>query len=123
MSGETLGTGISVLLGSYQGVDAEQGIADLESSVVACPDGVEVSDDFKVSAVKSLDAPDVGDDAVAFRLVGGLNGDDTPAAYTVVRSGTNLAMFYAVSLTDPKTVAVPDEVVSAQVAKLEKTSG
>lgn len=97
-------------------------MADLTSSVTGCPDGVEISDDFKISAVKSLDAPDVGDEAVAVRLTGGILGEDTPTAYTVVRFGTTLALFFAVSLTDSKTVALPDEVVSAQVAKLEKVA-
>ncbi|MFG2935183.1 hypothetical protein [Streptomyces sp. NPDC048282] len=122
-SGDTVGTGTSVLLASYLEADAQQGIADLASSVKGCPDGFEVTDDLKASAVKPLDTLDVGDEAVAFRLTGGMLGADTPTAYTVVRSGPTLAVFFAVDMTDPKTVTVPDEVVAAQVAKLQKTAG
>ncbi|MEU6380313.1 hypothetical protein [Streptomyces sp. NPDC046909] len=122
-AGDSLGTGTSLVLQSYQEADAEQGMADLQASVVGCPDGFELSDDLKASAVKSLDAPDVGDEAVAFRLSGGVLGADTPTAYTVVRSGSTLAIFFAVNLIKPKTVAVPDEVVAAQIGKLEKVAG
>ncbi|MCX4971297.1 hypothetical protein [Streptomyces sp. NBC_00620] len=122
-SGDTAGTGTSVLLASYQEADANQGIADLAASVKGCPDGFEVTEDLKASAVKSLDTPDAGDEAVAFRLSGGMLGADTPTAYTVVRSGSTLAVFFTVDMTDPKTVTVPDEVVTAQLAKLEKTAG
>ncbi|WP_234337035.1 hypothetical protein [Streptomyces xylophagus] len=60
---------------------------------------------------------------MAFRLNGGMLGADTPTACTVVRSGSTLAVFFAVDMTDPKTVTVPDEVVTAQIAKLEKMAG
>ncbi|MET7484712.1 hypothetical protein [Streptomyces sp. NPDC005538] len=122
-SGDTVGTGTSVLLASYQEADAKQGLADLAASVRGCPDGFEVTEELKASAVKSLDVPDAGDEAMAFRLSGGMLGADTPTAYTVVRSGSTLAVFFAVDMTDPKTVEVPDEVVTAQIAKLEKVAG
>lgn len=121
-SGDTVGTATSVLLSSYQEADAKQGMAVLKPSVEGCPDGFEVDTDTKVSAIKPLDAPDAGDEAVSFRLSGGILGEDTPTAYTVVRSGSTLALFFAVDMTTPKTVTVPDEVVTAQVEKLEKAT-
>ena len=101
-SGDTVGTGTSVLLASYKEAEAKQGIADLTASVKGCPDGFEVTEELKASAVKPLDVPDAGDEAVAFRLSGGMLGADTPTAYTV---------------------AVPDEVVTAQITKLENVAG
>ena len=76
-SGDTVGTATSVLLSSYQEADAKQGMADLKPSVEGCPDGFEVDADLKVSAVKPLDAPHAGDEAVSFRLSGGILGKDT----------------------------------------------
>ncbi|MFC8512396.1 hypothetical protein [Streptomyces sp. NPDC057257] len=122
-SGDGDVAGSSVVLNSYQGVDAEQGMADLRKSVDGCPGGFEISDALKATAVKSLKVPDVGDEAVAFRLDGGILGADTPTAYTVVRSDTTLAVFFNPSLSDSGTVTVPVEVVRAQVAKLERVAG
>jgi hypothetical protein len=41
--------------------------------------------------------------------------------YTVVRSGSTLAVFYAMNILGGKAPEVPTSVVEAQVTKIKKT--
>ncbi|MER6015425.1 hypothetical protein [Streptomyces bluensis] len=43
--------------------------------------------------------------------------------FTIIRSGSTLAAFYAMNLLDADKAQVPAEVIETQLTKLEKTSG
>lgn len=51
-----------------------------------------------------------------------IDGDKIPVTYTVVRSGSTLAVFYAMNALGGKAPEVPAAVMEAQVTKLEKTA-
>jgi hypothetical protein len=61
--------------------------------------------------------PSVGDEAVSFKVAG--PGASDMSWYTVVRSGATLVVFDAAG-PRPDGDTVPDDLVRAQVAKVEK---
>ncbi|MGA4850729.1 hypothetical protein ACOBQB_32485 [Streptomyces sp. G5(2025)] len=74
----------------------------------------------KYRDVGALSAPKTGDEAVSYKVVGLIEGQKTPMSFTVVRSGSTLAAFYSINLLKPKEFGVSEEIVDAQIAKLEK---
>ncbi|MER5179567.1 hypothetical protein ABT009_14555 [Streptomyces sp. NPDC002896] len=111
----------SLALLAHEQADAEKVMAGLRTATEKCT-GYEHAD-YKYSGVQALDAPDAGDEAVSYKVTGDIDGDTVPMAFTVVRSGSTVAAFYAMNMLDGKKTEVPAEVVEAQVAKLEKVSG
>jgi len=79
--------------------------------------------DFKYSEVTALPDPKAGDEAVAYRLKGSIEGSSVPMTFTVVRSGSTLVAFYAVNLLGADKTKVPEKVIDAQLAKLRKAAG
>ncbi|MCD9144697.1 hypothetical protein [Streptomyces albireticuli] len=93
----------------------------LRSAAEACADGFGMrtgeGEPQEFASVRTLPAPELGDEAVAYRLENA--AERAPSLITVVRSGSTLAMFFATSLSDPEGVEIPPELVRAQVAKVE----
>ncbi|MFF7730475.1 hypothetical protein [Streptomyces sp. NPDC008001] len=124
-SGEDLG--FQGLLGmirvsAYRGDGAAATLRGLRSAADDCAGGFRMrtgeGEQQEFRAVRTLAAPRLGDEAVAYRLENA--AERAPSLITVVRSGTTLAMFFATSLSDPEDVAIPPELVEAQVKKLER---
>ncbi|QNS04589.1 hypothetical protein [Streptomyces xanthii] len=76
--------------------------------------------DYQYKDVKPGETPKLGDEAVAFTLRGDIDGDKMTFGYTVVRSGSTLVVFQALNALGGAEAEVPDEVVKAQMDKLEK---
>ncbi|MFI1730608.1 hypothetical protein ACH40E_15535 [Streptomyces acidicola] len=110
-------TVVSLALLAYEQSDAEKVIADLRARSKSCTAYEHA--DYKHSGVKALPAPKRGDEAVSFKLTSSIEGTDVPMTFTIVRSGSTLAAFYAMNL-DADKVQVPAEVIEAQLAKLTK---
>ncbi|MET7900277.1 hypothetical protein [Streptomyces sp. NPDC005336] len=110
---------------SYGPGDAEKTVKDIRDAVTACQDGFEAKDGSgeksDVAKVSSLDAPKLGDEAVAYSLLDG-GKEKAVIKFTVVRSGPQLTVFFGVNLADPTTSEIPQELLSAQVAKVEKAA-
>ncbi|MFG2717386.1 hypothetical protein ACGFW5_03625 [Streptomyces sp. NPDC048416] len=104
-----------------------EGAADvlrrLRTAVEACADGFTTrGGDLEPSAfseVKELPTPDVGDEAIAYELMGVAQGDPVPMVFQVVRSGTTVVTYYAVDVTGDDTPQIPSQLAVAQAAKLK----
>ncbi|GAA0466917.1 hypothetical protein ACFQ2B_13275 [Streptomyces stramineus] len=108
---------------STYGRDGASATVDgLRSAARACAHGFRMrtgeGEQQKFESVRALPAPELGEDAVAYRLENAT--DRAPSLITVVRSGSTLSMFFATSLSDPDGVEIPPELVRAQVAKVER---
>ncbi|EKX63814.1 hypothetical protein STRIP9103_06117 [Streptomyces ipomoeae 91-03] len=115
------GTVVTAALLAYEQSDAEKVIADLRTATKSCTKYEQVGN--KYSDVEALSAPKQGDEAVAYKLKGDIEGTSIPMSFTVVRSGSTLAAFYAMNILDAKKAQVPTAVLEAQLAKLEKATG
>ncbi|CAM5354947.1 Lipoprotein OS=Streptomyces alboniger OX=132473 GN=CP975_21375 PE=4 SV=1 [Streptomyces alboniger] len=111
-------TVISFALLAHEQADAEKVMAGLRTASEKCKAYEHA--DSKYRDVGALTAPKTGDEAVSYKVVGLIEGQKTPMSFTVVRSGSTLAAFYSINLLKPKEFGVPEKVVEAQVAKLEK---
>ncbi|MFD6417134.1 hypothetical protein [Streptomyces sp. NPDC060194] len=72
------------------------------------------------TAAERLPAPRAGDQAIALRLTGDLEGDAYPMVFEVVRNGTTVAVLYGMNLTEPARSAVPEGASAAQAEKLRR---
>lgn len=98
--------------------DAKKVVADLRTQSEKCASFEHT--DYQYTKVEPLKAPAVGDEAVAYSMTATIEGDEIPATYTVVRSGSTLAVFYGANLLSAKQAKVPEDMIEAQVAKLER---
>lgn len=112
---------ISLALASHEQSDAEKVMADLRKATENCTEYEHVGN--KYSGVEALTTPKQGDEAVAYKLEGDIEGAKIPMSFTVVRSGSTLIGFYSMNMLDADKAEVPDEILDAQVAKLEKAVG
>ncbi|MGW1073664.1 hypothetical protein [Streptomyces sp. NPDC002537] len=114
-----------VRVSSYGGDGAAATLRGLRTAAASCAGGFRMRTGEGVpqqfSAVRTLDAPELGDEAVAYRLENA--AERAPSLITAVRSGGTLAMFFATSLSDPDAVEIPPELVRAQMAKLSVPGG
>ncbi|MET9496335.1 hypothetical protein [Streptomyces sp. NPDC006552] len=115
---ETDATVVQVGLLAYEEADAEKVLAGLRTASEKC-DAYEHTD-YKYSGVGPRKAPALGDEAVSYAMTGKIDGETIPMTYVVVRSGSTLAAFSGMNVLDAKRAAVPDAIVEAQVAKVEK---
>ncbi|MFD8869905.1 hypothetical protein ACFV1F_37200 [Streptomyces sp. NPDC059590] len=111
-----------IRVSSYAEAGAEQTISDLRGALKACAGGFKATDGSgdkaDVSKVETLTAPKLGDEALAYTVTDKQEG--AAVKFTVVRSGTHLSVFFGVNIANPAKSEIPEAVVSAQVAKLEK---
>lgn len=109
---------ISLALAAHEESGAEKVIADLRKATESC-DGYEHVGN-KYTDIEALAAPKQGDEAVAYKLKADIEGAKIPMSFTVVRSGSTLIGFYSMNMLDADKAEVPDEILDAQVAKVEK---
>lgn len=112
---------ISLALAAHEQSDAEKVMADLRKATENCTGYEHVGS--KYTDIKALTAPEQGDEAVAYKLKGNIEGAKIPMSFTVVRSGSTLIGFYSMNMLDADKAEVPDEILDAQVAKVEKVAG
>lgn len=123
---------VTVVLRAYSGADAAQLMTDLRTSLKACPPLFESAvEGEKYSHTERLKDPAAGDDAVAYRTVQTIPGEDPDDVdapghglyhVVVVRCGATVATFSEFAM-DGDPAAVPTAVVTAQAAKLAKAAG
>ncbi|MDX3643410.1 hypothetical protein [Streptomyces sp. MB09-02B] len=118
---EVSATVIALALAAHEQSDAEKVMADLRKATESC-DGYEQVGN-KYTDIETLTAPKQGDEAVAYKLKGDIEGAKIPMSFTVVRSGSTLITFSSMNMLDADKTEVPAEVLDAQVAKLEKVAG
>lgn len=111
-----------IRVSSYAEAGAEQTISDLRGALKTCAGGFKATDGSgdkaDISKVDTLTAPKLGDEALAYTVTDKQEG--AAVKFTVVRSGTHLSVFFGVNIANPAKSEIPEAVVSAQVAKLEK---
>ncbi|MDT0570468.1 hypothetical protein RM704_23875 [Streptomyces sp. DSM 3412] len=112
---------LALALAAHEQSDAEKVMADLRKATESC-DGYEQVGN-KYTDIETLAAPEHGDEAVAYKLKGDIEGAKIPMSFTVVRSGSTLIAFSSMNMLDADKAEVPAEVLDAQVAKLEKVAG
>lgn len=103
-------TGVEIKLFALDRAGAEHVLAQLSTAAKKCA-GYE---NGGYQAVAAADAPDAGDEAVAYRTSA---AGSVPIWTTVVRSGATVVAF------GHYTAELPDEVLSAQISKVEKVAG
>ncbi|MEV0226385.1 hypothetical protein [Streptomyces sp. NPDC050704] len=118
---ETDASVTTLVLFSYGSGDADEVLAGLREATDKCTAYEHTG--YKYTEVKVLADPGLGDDSVAYRLVASIEGATVPAAYTVVRDGTTLAVFASMNMLDADKAEVPEKVIEAQLAKLRKAAG
>ncbi|MER5402096.1 hypothetical protein [Streptomyces sp. NPDC002599] len=100
--------------------DAKKVVADLRTQSGTCSSYEHT--DYHYTGVKPAKAPALGDEAVSYTMTSDIEGTKIPVTYTVVRSGSTLAVFYAMNILGKKAPEVPASVVEAQVTKIKKTA-
>lgn len=114
-----------IRISSYGPGDAERTVKDLREAVTVCRGGFPAEDGTgakaDVTKVTPLDAPERGDEAVAFSLHDA-GKDNAVIKFTVVRTGPQVTVFFGVNIADPAKSEIPAALVDAQVAKVEKAT-
>lgn len=112
---------------AYGQGDAERTVKELRSAVSACGDGFELTDaegkKQRLSHVKALPDPEFGDEAVAYQADSEASSADESGgtiAFAAVRSGSHLTVAFAFNLVKPTAAEIPQELLKAQVAKVER---
>ncbi|WP_431042763.1 hypothetical protein ACQUSR_13115 [Streptomyces sp. P1-3] len=105
---------------AYAPGGAEATIAGLKKAVEECEGGFTATDGTgekqKFTAVTAQSAEKLGDEALAFDM----SGDGLKFSVKAVRSGAHVTVLMGLNMLDPMKSQVPQELVAAQVAKLEK---
>ncbi|MGW0946323.1 hypothetical protein ACWD4O_27810 [Streptomyces sp. NPDC002623] len=112
-AGPSAGSATTIGLMAYDQPAAEGVLEDLRTALKECTayeGGVPAR-----TTVTTAAAPDAGDEAVAFGLQ---TERDSADAFVVVRTGATVVLFSTASGTGA-AAEVPDELISAQVRKLE----
>lgn len=125
LSSGTPGLTVTVSLFSYEGDGARETLANVRKALKACGDGFSTSGNTDGATVKYVevrgeDAPEGGDEAVAWTMTGTTQGTEMPVHLTAVREGRNVAVFFALNLLEPKEAQLPGDLHSRQIAKLAK---
>ncbi|MFF8287165.1 hypothetical protein ACF06W_31235 [Streptomyces albus] len=107
----------SISLMGHESGDAARVIDDVRTAVKKCGDGFR-DDAGKYENVVALPDPEQGDEGVSYRMKGTVDGELMPLTFTVVRSGSTLAVFFGTNLVDQEKTAPDPEVIRAQLAKL-----
>lgn len=107
----------SMWLASHSEKNAELVMSNLRTSLKKCPDGFKTLG-LAYKSVQQLKDPDLGDDAVSYRITNVVGKQSVPMTYTVVRKGGVIAAFYGVNMLTPKNSAIPETTIKAQLEKL-----
>ncbi|MFE2538401.1 hypothetical protein [Streptomyces sp. NPDC059371] len=100
--------------------DAKKVVADLRAQSGKCNSYEHT--DYHYTEVKPVKAPALGDEAVSYSMTSDIEGTKIPVTYAVVRSGSTLAVFYAMNILSDKAPDVSSDVMEAQVTKIEKAA-
>ncbi|MFE3829314.1 hypothetical protein [Streptomyces sp. NPDC059092] len=125
---ETYGVAVAVQLRTYAARGAAGVLGALRAAALSCADGF-TEDRGLVRArylsVESADAPDLGDEAVAYRFtILDVQGKAKLYEYlTVVRAGVSTLSFRAETTDSEDIGGVPDEIVQAQWEKFRAAAG
>ncbi|MDG4862466.1 hypothetical protein P8605_30455 [Streptomyces sp. T-3] len=104
---------------AHEQADATKIVADVRTAVGKCQTFKAADGAF--SGTKALPDPKGGDEGVAYSMqTQGDDGDKQAVTFNVIRSGSTVAVFYSGDLRDNSAGEVPQAVVDAQLAKLEK---
>ncbi|MGW3410562.1 hypothetical protein [Streptomyces sp. NPDC000888] len=107
----------SMWLASHSEKNAKLVMSDLRASLKKCPEGFKTLG-LVYKSVQKLKDPDLGDDAVSYRITNVVAKQSVPMTYTVVRKGGVIAAFYGVNMLTPKDSAIPESVIEAQLEQL-----
>jgi hypothetical protein len=107
----------SMWLASHSEKNAKRVMSDLRTSLKKCPDGFKTLG-LTYKSVQQLKDPDLGEDAVSYRITSVVAKQSVPMTYTVVREGGVIAAFYGVNMLKPKDSAIPESVIEAQLEQL-----
>lgn len=110
----------SLALLAYGSGEAEKVLDGLRTSTGKCTKYEHTG--YQYSGVKALKDPGLGDESVAYRLLGSIEGASVPTTFTVVRVGTTVVTFTAMNMLDGDKVRVPSAIVDAQLKKLKKAT-
>jgi hypothetical protein len=119
--------GVTVTLSSYQPGDAPKAVEDLRGSVGDCEKFTAPPDAgtaYTYTDVEALPDPQLGDEALSYRVSQNIPADDTgdalaiQFAYVVVRTGPTVTTFAASPFKPGISAEVPQAVITAQLAKL-----
>ncbi|WP_158997340.1 hypothetical protein [Streptomyces aureus] len=116
----TDGRVLRVGLLAHEEADAKKVVGDLRAQSGTCK--AYEHTDYQYTGVKALKAPSLGDEAVSYSMTSDIEGTKIPVTYTVVRSGSTLVVFSAMSALGGKAPEIPAALVAAQVTKIEKTA-
>ncbi|MEU4210070.1 hypothetical protein AB0F13_08750 [Streptomyces sp. NPDC026206] len=112
----------TIRVSAYEGDGAQSTLRELRSAAQGCAGGFRMKtgegQPQRFEEVRTLPAPRLGDEAMAYRLVNA--AEKAPSLVTVVRTGSTLSMFFATHLSDPGAVEIPEQLMAAQVAKVER---
>ncbi|TLS39940.1 hypothetical protein FE633_44195 [Streptomyces montanus] len=108
----------SLTLLSYTKGDADKVLSGLRTAAKKCTAYKHTG--YQYTGVKPSADPELGDEAVAYRLMTSIEGLKAPAAFTVVRSGTTVVAFSTMAVSDPDKVKIPSVIIEAQMEKLKK---
>ncbi|MET8327129.1 hypothetical protein [Streptomyces sp. NPDC005181] len=114
-------TVVTEILTSHPKGAAQQVLRDVRDAVQACAGGFRTPSHegpSTYSKVELLDAPRVGEESIAYRVTGNIEGDKVPLVFQLVRRGSTVVTFYVANFVDATTPELPAEVVIAQLAKL-----
>lgn len=115
-------TVVTEVLGAHP-AGATDVLPRLRTAIDACADGFKTKggdlEPSEFTEVREVPAPKVGDEALAYELMGTAQGDPVPMVFLVVRSGTTVVTYYAVDVTGDDTPQIPAELAVAQAAKLK----
>ncbi|MFP3992721.1 hypothetical protein U9R90_35640 [Streptomyces sp. E11-3] len=111
----------SVALLAHEQADAEKDLDALRTAVEKCEKFDH--EDSSYTGVKAQPDPKLGDESVAYHLIGDIEGEETVMSFTVVRSGSTLVPFYTMNVVATGKTETPAAIIDAQLAKLEKAAG
>ncbi|MGW0771953.1 hypothetical protein [Streptomyces sp. NPDC002676] len=121
----TKGHPATLTLVSYRSADAPRVIKELRTSLKSCEGYEAGAGAMKVryDDVDATNAPPQGDEGVAFRLKWvvepGEDGLKSPVSVAVIRHGSTLAIYKAVSDTPRTRASIPSDLVNAQSQVLD----
>ncbi|MBC9717281.1 hypothetical protein H9Y04_32615 [Streptomyces sp. TRM66268-LWL] len=107
----------SAALLAHEQADAEKVLADVRAAVDKCKNYGDSTGSY--TGIASQPAPEVGDEAVAYKMSAQSEGENGLLSFNVVRSGSTVAVFFAADMSGKGTGGVPKELVDAQIKRLE----
>ncbi|NGO75840.1 hypothetical protein G6045_09170 [Streptomyces sp. YC504] len=106
-----------VALSAHEQADAEKVLGEVREASKNCK-GFTDSEGVK-STVEALADPQAGDEAVAYKIGGKVEGQTVSMVVNVVRSSSTLAVFYGMNMADGSKSEIPQGLLDLQIKKIE----